>query len=190
MLSIKSPIFSLFPNFLSCSAFSSSTSRTPPSPYSLRPAPASIYRLHSLNQRFIFIRIFNFVCGFVSLLRRGSRWVSLLKSWPPRSLFLSSQPPYNTMRLLQRRERFCFNVICALRALEYHLNYDLLQVFGFAWHFVSIITYHFTFASFLLCVFNSSCLNRKIKIGSKTLTKCVTSKLKRGVRRHHVWHQN
>ena len=106
------------------------------------------------------------------------------------SLFLSPQPPYNTMRLLLRRERFCFNVICALRALEYHLNYDLLQVLGFTWHFVSIITYHFTFVSFLLCVFNSSCLNRKIKIGSKTLTKCVTSKSMREVRRHHMWHQN
>lgn len=79
MLRIKSPIFSLSPNFLSCSALSSSTPRTPPSPYSLRPAPASIYRLHSLNRRSIFIRIFNFVCGFVSLLRRGSRWDSLLK---------------------------------------------------------------------------------------------------------------
>ena len=79
LLSIKSPIFPLSPNFLSCSAFSSSTSRTSPSPYSLRPAPASIYRLHSLNRSFIFIRIFNFVCGFVSLLRRGSRWDSLWK---------------------------------------------------------------------------------------------------------------
>ena len=104
--------------------------------------------------------------------------------------FSFSQPPYNTMRLLLRRERFCFNVICALRALEYHLNYDLLRVLGFTGHFVSVITYHFTIVSFLLCVFNSSCLNRKIKIGSKTLTKCVTSKSKRGVRRHHMWHQN
>ena len=97
---------------------------------------------------------------------------------------------YNTKSPLRRRERFCFNVICVLSALEYHLNYDLLQVLGFTQHFVSIITYHFTFVFFLLCVFNSSCLNGKINIGSKTLTICVMSKSKRGVRRCHTWHRN